>query len=207
MRVHMICRRMTMEQADLLEYYLRDKVFITDVKVNERTGDAVIFYSREAGNREAVIDALSRFSYGEAEKAELVPDHTGRALNRQYETKLVMMVVRRALRRLLLPLPLRRAWAVLRSIPFIAEGLRSLSHGRIEVSVLDASAIAASMLRGDFATASSVMFLLRLGEILEEWTHRKSVDDLARSMSLKIDKVWIRSGKEEVCSSAPLSYW
>ena len=198
MRVHMICRRMTMEQADLLEYYLRDKVFITDVKVNERTGDAVIFYSREAGNREAVIDALSRFSYGEAEKAELVPDHTGRALNRQYETKLVMMVVRRALRRLLLPLPLRRAWAVLRSIPFIAEGLRSLSHGRIEVSVLDASAIAASMLRGDFATASSVMFLLRLGEILEEWTHRKSVDDLARSMSLKIDKVWLRSEQGEI---------
>lgn len=198
MRVHMICRRMTMEQADLLEYYLRDKVFITDVKVNERTGDAVIFYSREAGNREAVIDALSRFSYGEAEKAELVPDHTGRALNRQYETKLVMMVVRRALRRLLLPLPLRRAWAVLRSIPFIAEGLRSLSHGRIEVSVLDASAIAASMLRGDFSTASSVMFLLRLGEILEEWTHRKSVDDLARSMSLKIDKVWLRSEQGEI---------
>lgn len=198
MRVHMICRRMTMEQADLLEYYLRDKVFITDVKVNERTGDAVIFYSREAGNREAVIDALSRFSYGEAEKAELVPDHTGRALNRQYETKLVMMVVRRALRRLLLPLPLRRAWAVLRSIPFIAEGLRSLSHGRIEVSVLDASAIAASLLRGDFATASSVMFLLRLGEILEEWTHRKSVDDLARSMSLKIDKVWLRSEQGEI---------
>ena len=198
MRVHMISIRMTMEQADLLEYYLRNKPFITDVKVSDRTGDAVIFYSREAGNREAVIDALSRFSYGEAEKAELVPDHTGRALNRQYETKLVMMVVRRALRRLLLPLPLRRAWAVLRSIPFIAEGLRSLSHGRIEVSVLDASAIAASMLRGDFATASSVMFLLRLGEILEEWTHRKSVDDLARSMSLKIDKVWLRSEQGEI---------
>lgn len=198
MRVHMISIRMTMEQADLLEYYLRNKPFITDVKVSDRTGDAVIFYNNASGNREAVIEALRQFNYDSARRADLVPEHTGRALNRKYEEKLVMLVVRKGFRRLFFPLPLRRVLSVFRSFRFISEGVRSLSRGQLNVSVLDACAISASMLRGDFATASSVMFLLRIGEILEEWTYRKSVDDLARSMSLKIDKVWLRSASGEV---------
>ena len=198
MRVHMISRRMTLEQADLLEYYLRNKPFITDVKVNDRTGDAIICYRREEGRREAVIDALRRFNYDDARAAQLVPEQTGRALSRQYEEKLVMLVAGYGFRSLFLPAPLRSAWAVLRSIRFITEGLNSLLRGKLNVSVLDATAITASMARGDFSTASSVMFLLTVGEVLEEWTHRKSVDDLARSMSLKVDKVWLRAESGEI---------
>ncbi|MBQ9028480.1 MAG: heavy metal translocating P-type ATPase [Lachnospiraceae bacterium] len=198
MRVHMISRRMTLEQADLLEYYLRNKPFITDVKVNDRTGDAIICYRREEGRREAVIDALRRFNYDDARAAQLVPEQTGRALSRQYEEKLVMLVAGYGFRNLFLPAPLRSAWAVLRSIRFITEGLKSLLRGKLNVSVLDATAITASMVRGDFSTASSVMFLLTVGEVLEEWTHRKSVDDLARSMSLKVDKVWLRAESGEI---------
>ena len=170
MRVHMISRRMTLEQADLLEYYLRNKPFITDVKVNDRTGDAIICYRREEGRREAVIDALRRFNYEDARAEQLVPEQTGRALSRQYEEKLVMLVAGYGFRSLFLPAPLRSAWAVLRSIRFIAEGLKSLLRGKLNVSVLDATAITASMARGDFSTASSVMFLLTVGEVLEEWT-------------------------------------
>ena len=198
MRVHMISRRMTLEQADLLEYYLRNLTYITDVKVNDRTGDAVICYRSEGGRRDDLIDALSRFNYDDARAAQLVPDHTGRQINRQYEEKLVLMAVGYGFRSIFLPSPLRSIWAVIRSIRFLSEGLRSLARGKLSVSVLDACAITASMARGDFSTASSVMFLLQAGEILEEWTHRKSVDDLARSMSLKVDKVWLRSESGEI---------
>ena len=198
MRVHMAGSRMTLRQADLLEYYLRNKTFITDVKVNDRTGDAIIFYKKGSAHRELVIDALRQFRYDDEKTAALVPEQTGRALNRRYEEKLVLTVLGRGIRELFLPAPLRNVMAAVQSIRFIREGLRSLMRGRIEVAVLDASAITASMLRGDFKTASSVMFLLQVGEILEEWTHRKSVDDLARSMSLKIDKVWLRSGESEI---------
>ena len=198
MRVHMISRRMTLEQADLLEYYLRNLTYITDVKVNDRTGDAVICYRSEGGRRDDLIDALSRFNYDDARAAQLVPDHTGRQLNRQYEEKLVLMTVGYGFRSIFFPSPLRSFWAVIRSIRFLSEGLRSIARGKLSVSVLDACAITASMVRGDFSTASSVMFLLQAGEILEEWTHRKSVDDLARSMSLKVDKVWLRSESGEI---------
>ena len=198
MRVHMAGSRMTLRQADLLEYYLRGRTFITDVKVNDRTGDAIIFYRKGREYRAAVIEALRRFTYDSEEAAALVPERTGRALNRQYEEKLVMTVLGTGFRKLFFPSPLRIAWAVIQSMRFITGGLRSLLRGKLEVSVLDASAISASMLTGDFETASSVMFLLQVGEILEEWTHRKSVDDLARSMSLKVDKVWLRSEEGEV---------
>ena len=198
MRVHMAGSRMTLRQADLLEYYLRNKTFVTDVKVNDRTGDAIIFYKKGTDHRALVIDALRRFRYDDEETAALVPEQTGRALNRRYEEKLVLTVLGRGVRELFFPAPLRNVVTVVQSIRFIKEGLQSLLRGRIEVAVLDASAITASMLRGDFKTASSVMFLLKVGGILEEWTHRKSVDDLARSMSLKIDKVWLRSEEGEI---------
>ena len=145
MRVHMISRRMTLEQADLLEYYLRNLTYITDVKVNDRTGDAVICDRSEGGRRDDLIDALSRFNYDDARAAQLVPDHTGRQLNRQYEEKLVLMTVGYGFRSIFFPSPLRSFWAVIRSIRFLSEGLRSIARGKLSVSVLDACAITASM--------------------------------------------------------------
>ena len=198
MRVHILRSRMTLEQADLLEYYLLDKPFITEVKVNDRTGNAIIFYTPGMDARQMVIEALQVFSYEDEQTAALVPEHTGRALNRRYEARLVLTVLGHGFRTLFFPDLMRKVWIVCNSIRFIAHGLRSLSRGKLEVSVLDASAITASILRGDYSTASSVMFLLRIGEILEEWTHRKSVDDLARSMSLKVDRVWLRSESGDI---------
>ena len=198
MRVHILRSRMTLEQADLLEYYLLDKPFITEVKVNDRTGNAIIFYTPGMDARQMVIEALQVFSYEDEQAAALVPEHTGRALNRRYEARLVLTVLGHGFRTLFFPDLMRKVWIVCNSIRFIAHGLRSLSRGKLEVSVLDASAITASILRGDYSTASSVMFLLRIGEILEEWTHRKSVDDLARSMSLKVDRVWLRSESGDI---------
>ena len=145
-----------------------------------------------------VIEALQVFSYEDEQTAALVPEHTGRALNRRYEARLVLTVLGHGFRTLFFPDLMRKVWIVCNSIRFIAHGLRSLSRGKLEVSVLDASAITASILRGDYSTSSSVMFLLRIGEILEEWTHRKSVDDLARSMSLKVDRVWLRSESGDI---------
>lgn len=193
MRIHAVQFRMSMEQADLLEYYLRHLKYVLDVKVYERTGDAIIDYVRTDRTRQALIEALSRFDYEDPDTRALVPEHTGRALQAEYEEKLVFTVLGRAFRRIFFPAPLQIVWTVATSVRFIWMGIRSLLHGKLEVSVLDATAITASMLRGDFATAGSVMFLLRIGEILEEWTHKKGVDDLARSMSLKVDKVWVRA--------------
>ena len=196
MRVHMSAYRMSPHQADLLEYYLRDLAFIRDVKVYDRTGDAVILF--EKGCRDRVCGALSRFDYETEEERALVPDHTGREVGKVYEEKLVAAVLGRGFRQLFFPAPLRMAWTAAASVRFIAAGLQCLLKGKLEVSVLDAAAITASMLRGDFKTAASVMFLLRVGEILEEWTHKKSVDDLARSMSLKVDRVWMKTEGEDV---------
>ena len=198
MRIHIVRSRMTMEQADILEYYLRDIAFVTEVKVYERTGDAVIRYRRSEENRVALIESLAQFDYADERACALVPEDTGRALTREYEEKLVRMVLAQGFRSLFFPLPLRRIWTCARSLPFIAAGLRTLMRGKLEVSVLDAAAITASILRGDYGTASSVMFLLRTGELLEEWTHRKSVGDLARSMSLKVEKVWQRTEEGDV---------
>lgn len=187
LRVHVIQSSMTLRQADILEYYLRATEGVTDVKVYDRTGDAVIFF---ACDRMKIIMALGRFSYEKAET--LAPENTGRELNRQFEDRLTFMILRRAAAKLFLPASLRTAAAVAKSVKYIFRGVRALFSGRLQVETLDATAIAVSLARGDFATASSVMFLLKLGEILEDWTHKKSVDDLARTMSLRTDRVWMR---------------
>lgn len=192
-RVHAMQKRMTMAQADILEYYLKDQEGVIEAKVYDRTGDAVIFYE---GKREGMILALSRFSYKGNEG--LVPSQTGRALNREYEDKLVLTVVDRVISTLFYPIPLKRVITGVKAIPYLFKGLQTLFQRKIEVSLLDAVAISASILTGDYNTASSVMFLLSVGEILEEWTHKKSVDDLARTMSLNVDKVWTLVQGEEV---------
>lgn len=195
MRLHLYCGRMTLRQADVLEYYLRGVNGVTDVKVYDRTQDAVVLYGT---GREEIINALAAFSFSKAEGMELVPEHTSRALNREYEDKLATVVMRRCISRLIVPPPISAALAVLRSIKYIKEGLYALWHGRLSVAVLDATAVTVSIVRGDFATAKSVMFMLRLGEILEEWTHKKSVADLASAMSLRVDKVWLSADGTEV---------
>ena len=195
MRVHLHGGRMTLDRADVVEYYLLNIPGITSVKVYDRTGDAIIRYTCP---RSQVIHALSSFHYEDPKAVALVPDHTGRALNREYEDKLVMRVIRRCASKLFLPVPIRSVITAFKSVHYIYEGLRTLAKGKLEVPVLDATAITVSMLRGDFSTASSVMFLLGIGEILEEWTHKKSVDDLARTMSLNVDKVWTLRGGQEI---------
>ena len=195
LRVHLHCGYMTLHQADVLEYYLRSISGVTEVKVYDRTQDAVVLY---AGKRGDVIAALAVFSFPKAEAMELVPEHTSRALNREFEDKLVMTVARRCISRLFLPFPVTSALAVIRSVKYIKEGLKALWHGKLSVAVLDATAVTVSIVRGDFSTAGSVMFMLRLGEILEEWTHKKSVADLAGAMSLNVDKVWLQVNDTEV---------
>ena len=193
MRVHALQPRMTVEQADILEYYLKAQEGVIYAKVNDRTADAIISYE---GTREGIVLALSRFSY--EENVALVPDHTGRALNREYEDKLVLTVVNRVVNVLFFPVPLKRVLTGIKAIPYVLKGMGSILKGKIEVALLDAVAISASILTGVYDTASSVMFLLGIGEILEEWTHKKSVDDLARTMSLDVDKVWTVVQGEEV---------
>ncbi len=195
LRVHLQCPAMTLHQADVLEYYLRAVDGVSDVKVYDRTRDAVILYTSGRGG---VIAALASFSFPKAEGLALVPEHTPRALNREFEDKLAVTVMRRCVSKLFLPVPVTTALAVIRSIRYIKEGLKALWHGRLSVAVLDATAVTVSLLRGDFSTAGSVMFMLRLGEILEEWTHKKSVADLAGAMSLNVDKVWLRVNDTEV---------
>ncbi len=198
LRVHMADCRMSMAQADQLEYFLKSKAFVEDVKVYDRTGDAIITYGGFRKQREEILSALKTFTYETDEVLALVPEETGRALNREYQERLAMTVLGRGFRKLFFPVPLQIAWTMAKSVRFILHGISCLLHGKIEVPVLDATAILASMLRSDFATASSVMFLLDVGEILEEWTHKKSVGDLARSMALKVDKVWLKTSGEDV---------
>ncbi len=200
-RVHMAKYRMSMHEADILEYYLKDQACVVDAKVYDRTGDASISYKPGAENREALLHALELFSYYDEKALELVPEESGRELNRQYQEKLVWKIVGRGFRKLFFPAPLSIAWTTLSSVRFISKGIASLMKGKLEVSVLDAAAITVSILRGDYDTASSVMFLLDMGDILEEWTHKKSVGDLARSMSLKVDKVWMKTEAEDVLVS------
>ena len=197
-RVHLNCRRMTLHQADVLEYYLRNVDGVREVSVFDRTQDAVITYRAD---RAALIRALAAFSFDKAEAMDLVPDHTSRALNREFEDKLSWTVIRRVISKLFFPLPLTTALAVCHSIKYIREGIKALLHGKLSVAVLDATAVTVSMVRGDFSTASSVMFMLRLGEILEEWTHKKSVADLAGAMSLNVDHVWLKTDETEVLVS------
>ena len=194
LRVHLECARMSLDEADVLEYYMRSVDGVDEVKVYDRTRDAVICYRAE---RAAVINALAAFSFPAAEAMQLVPEHTTRELNREFEDKLAMAVLRRTASKLFLPVPVTTAIAIVRSLKYIHEGLKALLHGRLSVAVLDATAVSVSMLRGDFSTASSVMFMLSLGEILEEWTHKKSVADLAGAMSINIDEAWLRTGETE----------
>lgn len=188
---------MTLRQADVLEYYIRNIDGITDVKVYDRTADTVIFY---CGSNKRIIEALAAFSFEAAESAGLVPDHTSRVLNREFEDKLVMKVLLRFASKSFLPAPIRAGMAIIRSVRYISEGLKSLLNGKLSVSVLDATAVTVSLVRGDFSTASSVMFMLGLGELLEDWTHKKSVSDLAGAMSLNVDKVWLKNGEETLVS-------
>ena len=195
LRVHLCCGRMSLSQADVLEYYLRAQDGVQDVKVYDRTQDAVVVYN---GTRGDVIAALASFSFAKAEGMELVPEHTSRELNPQIEDKLAITLMRRCVSKLFLPAPITSALALFRSVKYIKEGFLALRHGRLSVAVLDATAITVSMTRGDFSTAGSVMFMLRLGEILEEWTRKKSVADLASAMSLRVDNVWLQVNGTEI---------
>ena len=186
---------MSLHEADVLEYELLAVEGVSSAKVFDRTQDAVIVYE---SSRQAVIHALAAFSFAAAEANGRVPERTPRALNREFEDKLAMTVMRRVFSQLFLPAPVTTAIALYRSVRYIKEGLSALWHGKLTVAVLDATAVTVSMVRGDFATAGSVMFMLRLGEILEEWTHKKSVADLAGAMALNVDKVWRKTGDTEL---------
>ncbi len=198
MRVHLAGTRMSLSEADILEYYLRALPFVQDVKIFERTCDAIVKYNREADHRERLIDALCDFSYRDEYALSLVPEDSGRAMNRYYQEKLFWKVVLHGARMLFLPAPLRAAWTAVKSLRYVVTGVTCLLMRGLEVPVLDATAISASVLRSDFGTASSVMFLLEVGEILEEWTHKKSVGDLARAMSLQVEKVWMKTEGADV---------
>ena len=194
-RLHICQKRMTCRQADQLEYFLTKLNGVISVKVVERNQDVVICYS---DNREEMLRAIQRFSYEKAEAPESYLQNSGREMNGEYWEKMVNHVVLHYSKKIFLPLPVRTFLTTLKSVKYIWKGVRTLAKCRIEVPVLDATAIGVSMLRGDFSTASSVMFLLGFGEILEDWTHKKSVDDLARSMSLNVSKVWLITEDSEV---------
>ena len=194
MRVHMEQYRMTYEQADTLLYVIHNHRNVTFVKVYDRTADAVIEY---VGDREQIIELLRHFHYESANVPQTVIKTSGRELNNSYQEKLFGSVVWHYSKKLLLPWPIRTALTVGRSIKYIGIGLKCLLQRKIEVPVLDATAITVSLVTKDFSTASSIMFLLGIGELLEEWTHKKSVDDLARSMSLNVSKVWLRTPENQ----------
>ena len=195
MRVHVEKVRMTLHRADVLEAYLNHHDAIVHAAVYERTGDVVITYT---GRRSAAIAVLAGYKFDVAEYDALVTSADSRRLNREYQDKMFDLVAGRCLRKLFLPAPLAAAYTAFRSIHFLWKGVRCVLSRRLEVEVLDALSIGVSLLRGDFGTAGSVMFLLNLGSLLEEWTRKKSLDDLARSMALNVDKVWVRSQGTEV---------
>ena len=195
MRVHVEKVRMTLHRADVLEAYLNHHDAIVHAAVYERTGDVVITYT---GKRTAAIAVLAGYKFDVAENDALVTSADSRRLNREYQDKMFDLVAGRCLRKLFLPAPLDAAYTAFRSIRFLWKGVRCVLSRRLEVEVLDALSIGVSLLRGDFGTAGSVMFLLNLGSLLEEWTRKKSLDDLARSMALNVDKVWVRSQGTEV---------
>ncbi|MBR1772151.1 MAG: heavy metal translocating P-type ATPase [Lachnospiraceae bacterium] len=194
-RVRFVCKRMSCEEADTLKYYMEQQACVMSVKVYELTGDAVVVYR---GERETVLALLRDYT----DAAVQVPEHylqcSGRALNNTYREKLILTVVRRAGRRWFLPVTIRHALTALRALKYIWQGVVTLAAGKLEVAVLDATAIGVSVVRGDYDTAGSVLFLLKIGEILEEWTHKKSVGDLARSMALDVSKVWTKRGTQEL---------
>lgn len=195
LRIHVVQKRMTYTEADTLSWFLSNQKNVTDVKVYERTADAVICY---VGDKEEVLNLLKQFSYENAILPEHVAAGSGRELNAVYQEKLVMKTVLHYGSKLFLPMPVRAVITSVKSVKYIWHGIRCLMHGKIEVPVLDATAISVSVFRRDYATAGSVMFLLGIGEIIEEWTHKKSVGDLARSMSLNVNKVWLKRNEQEI---------
>lgn len=194
-RVHMVQPKMTFEEADILLYYLVNLENVTKAKVYERTQDAVIYYEKD---RREIIKALQKFGYDRGTVPEGLTEHSGRQMNAEYQEKLLMKVVMRFGGKFLIPAPVRAVWTGVRSLKYLQQGIASLKKGRLEVAALDATAIGVSILRRDMNTASSIMFLLGIGELLEEWTHKKSVGDLARDMSLNVGKVWLLREEQEI---------
>ena len=195
MRVHVCAVRMTLHRADVLEAYLNGQDNIRKATVYERTGDVVLTYR---GSRKAAAALLAAYRFDNEELEVLVTSHDSRKINQDYQEKMVGLVAGRVFRKVFLPAPIAAAYTVWRSIAFVWKGVRCLLHRKLEVEVLDALSITASLLRGDYSTAGSVMFLLTVGSLLEEWTRKKSLDDLARSMALNVDKVWVRTPQGEV---------
>lgn len=194
-RIHLAQKRMSSVQAETLLYYLQNQNQVSFAKVYDRTGDAVICYE---GERAAVIRMIQLFHYEEVELPTGLLESSGRVLNNEYQEKLISKVIYHFGRKWLLPAPIRAIYTTVVSVKYIWKGIQTLAQGKIEVPVLDATAIGVSMLRGDYGTAGSVMFLLGVGELLEEWTHKKSVGDLARSMSLNVGKVWLKKDGQEI---------
>lgn len=194
-RIHLAQKRMSSVQAETLLYYLQNQNQVSFAKVYDITGDAVICYE---GERAAVIRMIQLFHYEEVELPTGLLESSGRALNNEYQEKLISKVIYHFGRKWLLPAPIRAIYTTVVSVKYIWKGIQTLAQGKIEVPVLDATAIGVSMLRGDYGTAGSVMFLLGVGELLEEWTHKKSVGDLARSMSLNVGKVWLKKDGQEI---------
>lgn len=194
-RVHMVQPKMTFEEADILLYYLVNLENVTKAKVYERTQDAAIYYEKD---RREIIKALQKFGYDRVTVPEGLTEHSGRQMNAEYQEKLLMKVVMRFGGKLLIPAPVRAVWTGVRSLKYLQQGIASLKKGRLEVAALDATAIGVSILRRDMNTASSIMFMLGIGELLEEWTHKKSVGDLARDMSLNVGKVWLLREEQEI---------
>lgn len=199
MRIHLMQYRMSYAQADTLLYFLQNDAQVTKAKVYERTQDAVIFYT---GSRRELIGKLQHFRYEYVEVPDGVIENSNRQMNAEYQEKMVEKVILRYASKVLLPYPVRACWTTLKSLRYISKGVKTLAAGKIEVPVLDATAIGVSVLRGDYDTAGSIMFLLGIGELLEEWTHKKSVGDLARTMSLNIGKVWLVQDGTEVLVDA-----
>ena len=194
-RIHLAQKRMSSVQAETLLYYLQNQKQVSFAKVYDRTGDAVICYQ---GERSAILRMVQTFHYEKVELPTGLVESSGRELNKEYQEKLISKVIYHFGRKWFLPAPIRNAYTAVVSVKYIWKGIRTLAKGKIEVPVLDATAIGVSMFRGDYGTASSVMFLLGVGELLEEWTHKKSVGDLARSMSLNVGKVWLKKDGQEI---------
>ena len=201
-RMHMSVYRMSYVQADTLQYFLTELSCVKQVKVNDQTCDVTVYYSGEKADRQDMLKKLQTFHYEDVEVPEHFIQNSGRALNAEYQDKLVWNVAFHYARKWFLPAPLNACYNTVAAIPYVVKGLKCLRNRKIEVPVLDGTAIGVSVIRGDYATAGSVMFLLGIGEILEEWTHKKSVGDLARSLSLHVEKVWMKQDETEVLTDS-----
>ena len=199
LRVHMMQNRMTFAEADTLQYYLEGLPGVAHAKVYEKTCDAVVTYTAE---RADIITALKQFCYDRVELPTAISGHSSREMNAEYQSRLVGQTLIHFGKKLFLPYPVRAAITAVKSVKYLYHGAHCLLQRKIEVSVLDAVAIGVSVFRGEMNTAASVMYLLGIGETLEEWTHKKSVDDLARSMSLNVSKVWLLQDGQEILVSA-----